>query len=228
MEFNNKLVNEYEKGIRRTLPSYDAMLRLTQTFYQSALHETAEFLVVGSGSGNEILQLAEKSPHWSFVGIDPSEAMLQIAGERLKSLPNNISLYQGTILDTQLPAVKFDAASCVLVLHFIQNDQEKLATLKEIANNLKPGAPFVLVSKYGQQGSLETELQFDLWRAYWLQHTKLTPSEVAEMEKSIRSLSFMREEDILSLLQQAGFTKPSRFFATTLFGGWICYKESLL
>ncbi len=226
MEFNYKLANEYEKGIRRTLPSYDTMLRLTQSFYQSALHEKAEFLVVGSGSGNEILQLAEERPHWSFVGIDPSEAMLQIAGERLKSLPNKISFYQGTILDARLPAVKFDAASCVLVLHFIQDDQEKLATLKEIANRLKLGAPFVLVSKYGQPGSLETELQFDLWRAYWLQHTKLTPSDVAEMEQSIRSLSFMREEDILSLLQQAGFTKPSRFFATTLFGGWLCYKDS--
>jgi len=225
MEFNNTLANEYEKGIRRTLPSYDAMLRLTHTFYHSTLPEQAEFLIVGSGSGNEILQFAEKRPHWSFVGIDPSEAMLQIAEERLKPLPNNMSLHQGTILDPLLPSVKFDAASCILVLHFIDDYQEKLATLKEIANNLKPGAPFVLVSKYGQLGSLETELQFDLWRAYWLQHTKLSPSEVAEMEKSIRSLSFMREEDILSLLRQAGFTEPSRFFATTLFGGWICYKE---
>lgn len=225
MEFNNTLANEYEKGIRRTLPSYDAMLRLTHTFYHSTLPEQADFLIVGSGSGNEILQFAEKRPHWSFVGIDPSEAMLQIAEERLKPLTNNMSLHQGTILDSLLPSVKFDAASCILVLHFIDDYQEKLATLKEIANNLKPGAPFVLVSKYGQLGSLETELQFDLWRAYWLQHTKLSPSEVAEMEKSIRSLSFMREEDILSLLQQAGFTKPSRFFATTLFGGWICYKE---
>ncbi len=224
MEFNNTLANEYEKGIRRTLPSYDAMLRLTQTFYHSTLPEKAELLVVGSGSGNEILQLAEHKPAWSFVGIDPSEAMLQIAEERLKSLPNQISLYQGTILDTKLPTAEFDAASCILVLHFIIGDQEKLATLKEIANNLKPGAPFVLVSKYGQPGSLETELQFDLWRAYWLQHTKLTSSEVADMEKSIRSLSFMPEEDILTLLQKAGFTKPSRFFATTLFGGWICYK----
>ncbi|WP_068985717.1 MULTISPECIES: class I SAM-dependent methyltransferase [Lysinibacillus] len=225
MEFNNTLANEYEKGIRRTLPSYDAMLRLTHTFYHSTLPEQAEFLIVGSGSGNEILQFAEKRPHWSFVGIDPSSAMLQIAEERLKPLPNNMSLHQGTILDSLLPSIKFDAASCILVLHFIDDDQEKLATLKEIANNLKPGAPFVLVSKYGQLGSLETELQFDLWRAYWLQHTKLSPSEVAEMEKSIRSLSFMREEDILSLLRQAGFTEPSRFFATTLFGGWICYKE---
>ncbi|MFJ7733001.1 class I SAM-dependent methyltransferase [Lysinibacillus sp. NPDC097231] len=225
MKFNNTLASEYEKGIRRTLPSYDAMLRLAQTFYQATLPDNADFLVVGSGSGNEILQFAENRPYWSFVGMDPAEAMLQIAKERLKSLPNNISLYQGTILDTKLPSAKFDAASCILVLHFINDDQEKLATLKEIANNLKAGAPFVIVSKYGQLGSVETELQFDLWRAYWLQHTKLSPSEVADMENTIRSLSYMREEDILTLLQQAGFTKPSRFFATTLFGGWICYKE---
>ena len=49
MEFNSTLANEYEKGIRRTLPSYDTMLRLTKTFYQSALQENASFLVVGSG-----------------------------------------------------------------------------------------------------------------------------------------------------------------------------------
>jgi len=180
MEFNHTLANEYEKGIRRTLPSYDAMLRLIQTFYRSTLQEQADMLIVGAGSGNEILQL---------------------------------------------PATTFDAASCVLVLHFIQGYEEKLSTLKEIYNHLKPGAPFTLVSKYGQPGTIETELQFDLWRSYWLQHTKLSTSDVAEMENSIRALSFMPEKEILTLLQEAGFIKPSRFFATTLFGGWVCFKK---
>ncbi len=225
MEFNSTLANEYEKGIRRTLPSYDAMLRLTKAFYQSALQEKASFLVVGSGSGNEIIQLAEQRPDWSFVGIDPSEAMLEIAENRLQSLSNDISLLQGTILTASVPATNFDAASCILVLHFIESYEEKLATLKGIAQRLKLGAPFVLVSKYGQLNSTETELQFELWRAYWQQHTKLSASELASMEQSIRSLSFMREEAIVTLLQQAGFSQPSRFFATTLFGGWICYKQ---
>jgi len=151
--------------------------------------------------------------------------MLSIAKERLLALPNNMSFHQATILDASLPFSQYDAASCVLVLHFIQEYKEKLDTIKEIAKHLKPGAPFVLVSKYGQLGSLETELQFDLWRSYWQQHTRLSLSELAEMEKSIRSLSFMSEEEIVTLLQRAGFTKPSRFFATTLFGGWVCFKE---
>ena len=168
-------------------------------------------LIVGAGSGNEIIQLAEGRPHWSFTGIDPSASMLSIAKERLLALPNNMSFHQATILDASLPFSQYDAASCVLVLHFIQEYKEKLDTIKEIAKHLKPGAPFVLVSKYGQLGSLETELQFDLWRSYWQQHTRLSLSELAEMEKSIRSLSFMSEEEIVTLLQRAGFTKPSRF-----------------
>lgn len=227
MEFTNTLATEYEKGIRRTLPSYDAMLRLTQTFFCSTLPTEATLLVVGAGSGNEILQLAKQQPQWAFVGIDPAEAMLQIAEERLKSLPNDIQLIPGTLLDTSLPLTQFDAASCLLVLHFIPSYEDKLATLKEIAEHLKPNAPFVVVSKYGELGSAETELQFDLWRAHWLQHTKLTPEQIADFEQTLRALSFMREEDILALLQEAGFTKPSRFFATTLFGGWVCYKKGL-
>ena len=226
MKFNTELATEYEKGIRRTLPTYDAMLRLTQTFFQATLPDQANFIVVGAGSGNEILQLAEQKPEWSFVGIDPAAAMLHFATERLNTLPNNITLLHGTLLETELPESLFDAASCILVLHFIKSYEEKLATLKVIAQHLKPGAPFVLVSKYGQLGSSETELQFDLWRAYWLQHTKLTAEQVADMEQSIRSLSFLREEDILTLLQEAGFTQPSRFFATTLFGGWVCHKQN--
>ena len=225
MDFNKELATEYEKGIRRTLPSYDAMLRLTQTFFQSKLPEEATILILGAGSGNEIFQFAEQKPNWSFVGVDPSEVMLQFAANRLVSLPNAITLLKGTLLDIKLPITTYDAASCLLVLHFIPSYEEQLATLKAIAHQLKPGAPFVLVSKYGQIGSSETELQFDLWRAYWLQHTKLSAEQVATMEQSIRSLSFLPEEAILTLLQEAGFIKPSRFFATTLFGGWICFKQ---
>ena len=226
MNFNTELATEYEKGIRRTLPSYDAMLRLSQTFFQSTLPDDATFLIVGAGSGNEIFQFAVEKPNWSFVGVDPSEAMLQFAANRLDPLPNAITLLPGTLLDTELPITTYDAASCILVLHFIHSYDEQLATLKVIAQHLKPGAPFILVSKYGQLGASETELQFDLWRAYWLQYTKLTAEQVATMEQSIRSLTFLPEEDLLTLLQKAGFTRPSRFFATTLFGGWICFKQS--
>ncbi|WP_342599490.1 hypothetical protein MHB48_19680 [Psychrobacillus sp. FSL H8-0483] len=44
------------------------------------------------------------------------------------------------------------------------------------------------------------------------------------MEKEILSLSYVPEDVVEQLLQQAGFTRITKFFSTTLFSGWICYK----
>ena len=77
-------------------------------------------LVVGAGSGNEIIQLAEGRPHWSFTGIDPSESMLTIAKERLLTLPNDMSFHQATILDASAPLLSMMRqvvfSSCILFM----------------------------------------------------------------------------------------------------------------
>ncbi|GIN97276.1 hypothetical protein J6TS1_31460 [Siminovitchia terrae] len=70
-------------------------------------------------------------------------------------LENRVRLIRGTI-DGLLPSEsKFDAASCILVLHFIDGEQEKLKLLKSIKGHLKHGAPFVLVSVYGDRDNAE-------------------------------------------------------------------------
>ena len=58
---------------------------------------------------------------------------------------------QGTINELPLTDLKFDAASCILVLHFIDDVQEKLKLLRTVQDKLKPKAQFVLVSAYGDR-----------------------------------------------------------------------------
>ncbi|WP_397356562.1 class I SAM-dependent methyltransferase [Paenibacillus sp. N3.4] len=41
-------------------------------------------------------------------------------------MESRVRLIQGTIDDLPLSDSKFDAASCILVLHFIDDEQEKL------------------------------------------------------------------------------------------------------
>ena len=53
----------------------------------------------------------------------------------------------------------------------------------------------------------------------------LTKTEVDEMEKAVRNLSFIPEEEIVRLLREAGFGKIAKFFSTNMFGGWICKAE---
>ncbi|WP_313892854.1 class I SAM-dependent methyltransferase [Psychrobacillus sp.] len=226
MEFDAKLAKQYDSGIRRALPTYDPMLRLIQTFLRANTPEDAHLLIVGAGGGNEVTNFGLNNPGWKFTGVDPSETMLAVANEKCKEaeLSNRVTLLTGTVEDISTKS-SFDAATCILVLHFIHAYEEKLKTLQNIHARLKDNAPFVLISKYGDPNSEEFQERLKLWKSYWLDTTKLTSTEVDAMEQEILSLSYLPEEKVVQLLQEAGFVKIAKFFSTTLFGGWICYKK---
>lgn len=113
----------------------------------------------------------------------------------------------------------------MLVLHFIEDDAEKLQQLKAIHKRLKSGTPFVLATMYGNPDSTEFDELFSLWKAYWLDTTDLTAEEVDDMETIVRGLSFIPEEKIVNMLQEAGFGNIAKFFTTNMFGGWVCRAE---
>ena len=45
------------------------------------------------------------------------------------------------------------------------------------------------------------------------------------MEKTVRKVSFIPEEKIIAMLDEAGFGNIAKFFTTNMFGGWICRAE---
>ena len=225
MEFDAKLSKQYDSGIRRALPTYDPMLRLIETFLRANTMEHANILVVGAGGGNEVTNFSTNNPRWTLTGVDPSETMLAVAKDKCKEagVSDRVEFIQGTVEDVE-GLNNFDAATCILVLHFIYSYEEKLKTLQEIYSRLKNGAPFVLISKYGEPTSVEFKERLKLWKSYWLDMTKLSINEVNEMEQDILSLSYLPKEMIEQLLVEAGFNRIAMFFSTTLFGGWICFK----
>ena len=100
------------------------------------------------------------------------------------------------------------------------------AAVEEIRQHLTPGAPFVMASMYGDTTDPAFDELFALWKAYWLDATDMAEAEVDEMEKAIRGLSFIPEEEIVRLLREAGFGKIAKFFTTNMFGGWICERNN--
>lgn len=80
-------------------------------------------------------------------GGDPSAPMLKIAEQRVSEagLGKRIALIQGGV-DQLPPDVRYDGATCMLVLHFVQSMQRKLELLRGIAKRMKPGAPLLLAS----------------------------------------------------------------------------------
>ena len=139
-------------------------------------------------------------------------------------IDDRVEFIEGTADDVEEERL-FGAATCMLVLHFIEDVDEKRKLLKKIRHHLSPGAPFVMASMYGNPNDPAFDELFALWKAYWLDSTNITKSEVDEMEKAVRNLSFIPEEEIVRLLQEAGFGKIAKFFSTNMFGGWICKAE---
>lgn len=224
LEFDMEMAREYDKGIRRALPTYDAMFRMVQSFLRANVKESADILIIGAGGGNEIITFGTANPTWTFSGVDPSEAMLEVAMQKAKNegIEDRVSIYPGTIEQVELTK-SFDAATCLLVLHFVETTEEKMSLLKTVREKLKPGSPFVLVSMFGDQSKPEFDERMNLWKSIWLDLTDLTEEDVAGMEESVRELSFIPADQMEELLRRAGFERVTQFFSTTLFGGWIAH-----
>jgi tRNA (cmo5U34)-methyltransferase len=226
LEFDMEMAREYDKGIRRALPTYDALFRMVQSFLRANVKTPQMCWLIGAGGGNEIVTFGKANPTWTFSGVDPSEAMLEVALQKAKNegIEERVSIHTGTIEEIEFNET-FDAATCLLVLHFVETIEEKLSLLKTVRERLKPGSPFVLVSMFGDQSNPEFDERMNLWKSIWLDLTDLTQEDVEAMEESVRELSFIPASQIEELLQQAGFERVTQFFSTTLFGGWIAHTK---
>ncbi len=228
---NSEMALMYDKTTRISIPTYDALLSMIQSYFRLQLGEKeASLLVAGAGGGNEIAIWGPSNPKWTFTGVDPSEEMLQIAKNKSVQLglENRVKLIHGTVDDLPLPDSKFDAACCILVLHFVNDIQEKLKLLRTIKDHLKPSAPFVLVSAYGDRDEAEFQDRLNVWKSFWVAGGR-EPSKVDEMINSgimnPLKISIIPEKQIEQLLAESGFTKITRFYSTGLFAGWICHAE---
>lgn len=226
-EFNSEIAALYEKNTRISIPTYDGLFNMVQSYFRMQLGDNpANVLVVGAGGGNEISAWGPSNPPWTFTGVDPSEQMIKIAQQKATQLEmkQRVNLIQGTVEDLPKNKFKFDAASCILVLHFIADEQEKLKLLRTIKDNLKSGAPFVLVSAYGDRDDAELLDRINVWKSFWLDGG-YELSKVDELGRSIMKISFIPEDHIKRLLADSGFTNVTRFYSTGLFAGWICHTE---
>lgn len=222
MNFDADYGRQYEAIVTGTIPGYEHLFLMARGLLEAALPERANLLIVGAGGGKELVTFG-RVPGWQFVGVDPSAQMIEFA--RFKAaqagIDERVRLHQGLTAD--LPAEpSFDAAACILVLHFIPGDAGKLALLRDIAARLKPGASLVLASIYGEGFG---EDFIGAWRVFQRERGR-TPDEIDAQEARARETTdFITEPRLLALLDAAGFEQVQRFYTAFWFGGWTARKK---
>lgn len=209
-------VASYASDTPRRVPGLADLHRMTALLLAEQAPGAAHILVLGAGGGLELAAMAEARPDWRFTGVDPSPAMLDLACAAVAPFAARISLVAGTI--DQAPLGPFDAATCLLTLHFLDRN-ERLHTLREVRRRLAPGASLVTAHHAPPAGD----------RTRWLARTaRFADRAMADEAHAAASAAMMAErlpllapEEEEELLRDAGFCDVSLFYAALSFRGWV-------
>ena len=205
---DKQAVARYADGPPRLVPGFADLQRMATLLLAERAPDAARVLVLGAGGGLEIKAMAETHPGWRFDGVDPAAEMLSLAEQTLGPLATRARLHHGVI--DCAPDGPFDAATCILTMHFIARD-ERLRTLRELRRRLKPGAPFAVAHFSFPQAPDER----DLWLARYAAFAVASGIEPAQAEKARLAIAgrlpILAPAEDEALLQAAGFGGVSLF-----------------
>jgi tRNA (cmo5U34)-methyltransferase len=223
--FNSDAALLYDERNRKLAPISECLHFLIQLGLRD-LPRDARALCVGVGTGAEILKLASAFPAWTFVGVEPAKAMLDVCREELAKagVLERCELVHGYAQDAPKGA-SFDVALSVFVAHFIKR-QERLAFFRNMTDRLKPGGHLV-----------NAEISYDLdARDYpamlnnWASVQELmgaTPESIANLPRVLREmLSILPPHETEEILRASGISTPSRIFQAFMITGWIGQKSA--
>ena len=215
----------YDHRIRNTFPFYETIHPTMNAMLRGLVRSDGQLLIVGAGTGAEILEFGKTNPDWRFLGVDPAQPMLDLAKEKIETagLSERAAFFQGYVDDLPTGTL-YDGATLGMVMHFVADDGTKLKLLRAIASHLKPGAPLVLMDAYGDLTTPESQLLLAAWKHQ--QNLAGLKWEQVEsgMKERMQGIHFVSGTRIEQLLAEAGFHRVQRFFQIFMLGGWIAFR----
>ncbi|MFN8665305.1 MAG: methyltransferase domain-containing protein [Thermomicrobiales bacterium] len=210
----------YADGPPRLVPGLASLHKMAMILLAERAPQDAKVLVLGAGGGMELKVFAEGQPGWAFDGVDPSAAMLHLAEESLGPLAARVHLREGYI--ESAPAGPFDAAACLLTLHYLPA-ADRLRTLRELRQRLRPGAPLVVAHFSFPQGDDERPLWLSRYAAFAAASGVERENAIAASQGIGDLLPLLSPEQDEALLREAGFSNVTLFYAGFTFRGWVAY-----
>jgi tRNA (cmo5U34)-methyltransferase len=198
-----------------------ATLHLLIRWQFAGLPDAARVLVAGAGTGAEARFLAPIFPRWRFTLVDPSAAMLDVGRRHAvaEGFADRCEFHAGLV--SSLAAEPFDAATSVLVSHFLTDAAARQAYFAEIAARLKPGgllfnADLCADPEHPSFGSV-----MDLW----LSLAGLPDDRKVSFRTAFgRGLAAHGPAEVEAMIARAGFSAPAPCFQAALVRGWMAVR----
>ena len=225
--FDRERAPSYDKMWAKLAPTRDAIHLLIRAILAD-LPADARILCVGVGTGAELLDLAQAFPRWQFTAVEPAIPMLDICRQKAEAcgITARCTFHEG-YLDSLPTSDSFDAATSLLVSHFIMQPEERSNFFHQIALRLRP------------QGYLiSSDIAYDLSSStypgileIWLQMMKSAglPDEQINKMRHVygRDVAVLPLPAVASIIAAGGFDSPVLFFQSLLIHAWYAKRGSI-
>ncbi len=197
-------------------------LALESAFAQ--LPSDARILIAGAGTGAEVRHLAPLFPTWHFTLVDPAPAMLEIARRHAlaEGFADRCTFHPTYVSDIE--ADGFDAATSLLVSHFVQDAGARTDYFRSIAERLKPGAPLFNADLCADPSGPDFQSLMSFWQGM-MAKAGMTPEGREQYARSFGTLFACHgPADVEAMIEAAGFVPPVHCVQAGLIKGWLTAK----
>jgi tRNA (cmo5U34)-methyltransferase len=214
----------YDQQWAKLAPFRDGIHLLMASIFSRLPHD-ARMLCVGAGTGAEILVLAERFPSWTFVAVEPSAGMVDVARARAEQggLGSRCTFHTGYL--ESLPAGEpFDGASSLLVSQFLLDPRERADFFRSIAGRLKPGGILATSDLASDTGAPHYTSLLDVWLRT-MAATDLPAERMEQMRAAYdRDVAILPIPDVEAIIASGGFEPPVRFYQAGLIHAWYARR----
>lgn len=125
---------------------------------------TGNLIELGCGEGLFLEMLARGNPAATVYGVDFRESIIEVAKSRLLQKFNNVRLFAGNALTTQLGNRQFDCTFCMNTVYNLNSAHEVSSLFGEAHRITRPGGLFVFDIRNSYSPIIQ--LQYRLVRFY--------------------------------------------------------------
>jgi len=220
--FDQKNAISYDEQRAKLKPIKDA-LHLCMKVILLKLPKDAHILCVGAGTGSELIYLAEAFPKWKFTIVEPAPEMMKLCYKQTEKhgIISRCTFHEG-YLETLSDSGQFDAATSILVSHFIVNEKERAKYFSNIAKVIKPDGYMINADLSADMLTFNYNELLNIW---------VNMHDYAGMPTNVESfghnVAILPTEKIESIIVAGGFENPILFYKTFFIQAW-CSKVKTL